>query len=179
MLIRIAPDMFIDERFECVTVNEVRKEIFQTQRFKTKYAWRKNYKNKIIPVINIINTGNDFTLIYDSINQLIDACIINKKTARTFGLSSMDKRIAAYTIANKLQISSDDKDLIVFLEQEFDIKNIGPLAIVNDWIKKGLIALDDNLQNIIEDWKMNDEPPQPNLEKENFEKLTGFKYLGF
>lgn len=29
MLIRIAPDMFIDGRYNCVTINEVRDEIFK------------------------------------------------------------------------------------------------------------------------------------------------------
>ena len=50
MLIRIAPDMFTDERFDCVTVQEVCEEIFRTQRFKTKYPWRSDYKDKIRPV---------------------------------------------------------------------------------------------------------------------------------
>ena len=44
MLIRIVPDMFMDERFECVTVHDVRKEVFQTQRFKTRYPWRNEFK---------------------------------------------------------------------------------------------------------------------------------------
>lgn len=45
MLIRIAPDMFKDERYECVTVNEVWQELFRTRKFKTKI------KNKSLRVV--------------------------------------------------------------------------------------------------------------------------------
>ncbi|NQV19357.1 MAG: hypothetical protein HQ534_12545 [Armatimonadetes bacterium] len=37
MLIRIAPDMFIDSKYGCKTINEVRKEFISTTRFKEKY----------------------------------------------------------------------------------------------------------------------------------------------
>ena len=47
MLIRIAPDMFCDERYGCVTMQEVIKELFRTQKFKAKYPWRTRYKSKI------------------------------------------------------------------------------------------------------------------------------------
>ncbi|MBA4419143.1 MAG: hypothetical protein C0392_14735 [Syntrophus sp. (in: bacteria)] len=43
-------DMFTDERFDCVTVQEVCEEIFRTQRFKTKYPWRSDYKGRIHPI---------------------------------------------------------------------------------------------------------------------------------
>jgi len=32
MLIRIAPNMFIDKGFECVTIPDARKELFQTNK---------------------------------------------------------------------------------------------------------------------------------------------------
>ena len=59
MLIRIAPDMCMDEGFDCVTVQEVCEEIFRTQRFKTKYAWRSDYKNKIRPSRLLKEKGDD------------------------------------------------------------------------------------------------------------------------
>jgi hypothetical protein len=34
MLIRIAPDMFRDDRYGCVTIQEVFQELFRTQKFK-------------------------------------------------------------------------------------------------------------------------------------------------
>ncbi|MEA3378994.1 MAG: hypothetical protein U9Q69_05160, partial [Nanoarchaeota archaeon] len=47
MLIRIAPDMFCDDSYGCVTIQEVLQELFRTQKFKTKYPWRTKYKSKI------------------------------------------------------------------------------------------------------------------------------------
>ncbi len=47
MLIRIASDMFLDPKFECVTITDVVKEIFRAQKFKNKYPWRKRYKSSI------------------------------------------------------------------------------------------------------------------------------------
>ena len=47
MLLRIAPDMFADKRYECVTIRQVWEEITQTQKFKSKYPWRKDYARHI------------------------------------------------------------------------------------------------------------------------------------
>ena len=47
MLIRVAPDMFCDERYACVTIQEVIRELFRTQKLKAKYPWRKEVKNTI------------------------------------------------------------------------------------------------------------------------------------
>ena len=44
MLIRIAPDMFCDDRYECVTIQEMIQEMFRTQKFKMRYPWRTKYK---------------------------------------------------------------------------------------------------------------------------------------
>ncbi|MFH1026054.1 MAG: hypothetical protein V1764_05180 [Nitrospirota bacterium] len=96
MLIRIAPNMFTDERFDCVTVQEVCEEIFRTQRFKTKYPWRSEYKGKIRPSNSLKNTSDDYKLHFDVVKHLIDAGGISTKTGRVFGLSFVDKKIAAY-----------------------------------------------------------------------------------
>ena len=71
-----------------------------------------------------------------------------------------------------------DDDLNDFVTQEFAGKTISPLAIVNDWISKGLITWDDDLQDILEDWNRCNEHPQPGKEKKRFEKLSGYKYSG-
>ena len=47
MLIRIAPDMFSDDRYECLTIQEVFRELFRTQKFKSRYPWREKYKPKV------------------------------------------------------------------------------------------------------------------------------------
>jgi len=49
MLLRIAPQMFLDDTYQCCTIAEVRNEIFQTQKFKNKYPWREKFKDKIKP----------------------------------------------------------------------------------------------------------------------------------
>jgi len=178
MLIRIAPDMFVDERFDCVTVQEVCEEIFRTQKFKTKYPWRTNYKNKIRPHSALKNAGEDFERSLDVIRLLVDAGEVSLKTGKSFGLSFIDKKIAAYVTAYKLDISSTDNSLIDFLEQEFGKENRSPLALLNDWIKQGLIQWSEDMQRIIEDWDKNGEPVQPAKDKKNFFKLTGVKYAG-
>jgi len=178
MLIRIAPDMFMLDKFNCVAVHEVRKEILQTQRFKSKYPWRADYKDKIRPNSSISSNTDDFTLHFDTIDRLIETGIINKKTQRSFGLSYVDRRIATYSIAYDLEISSTDDDLADFLQQEFDKINKSPLAVLNEWIRKGLIKWNSDLQRIIEDWDKSGEPVQPNKDKIEFEKLSGFRYLG-
>jgi hypothetical protein len=178
MLIRIAPDMFTDERFDCVTVQEVCGEIFRTQRFKTKYPWRSDYKDKIRSSNSLKNTGDDFEIHLEAIRRLLDSGGISFKTGKAFGLSFVDKKIAAYVTAYKLDISSTDNSLIDFLEQEFDKKNKSPLAILNDWIRGGLISWNEDIQKIIEDWEKNGEPVQPTKDKKDFLKLTGVKYTG-
>jgi hypothetical protein len=178
MLIRIAPDMFIDERFDCVTVQEVCEEIFRTQKFKTKYPWRTNYKGKIRPYGALKDTGEDFELHLAVVKQLVDAGRTSLKTGKSFGLSFVDKKIAAYVTAYELDISSTDNSLIDFLEQEFGKENLSPLALLNDWIKRGLIQWSEDMQRIIEDWDKNGEPVQPAKDKKNFLKLTGVKYTG-
>ena len=178
MLIRIAPDMFIDDRFNCITVPEVRKEIFQAQKFKSRYPWRTEFKNKIQTGLLISDKSEDFSFHLDIINQLMEAQIINQRTQRSFGLSYIDQKIAAYSVAYELEISSTDNDLIDFLKQEFDKTNKSPLAILNEWINNGLIKWNCNLQRIIEDWDNSGEPVQPKIDKIEFEKITKSKYLG-
>ncbi|KPA09987.1 hypothetical protein MHK_009813 [Candidatus Magnetomorum sp. HK-1] len=50
MLIRINPEMFTRECFNCATTTEVQKELSRTQKFKTKYPWRNKYKKYIKPL---------------------------------------------------------------------------------------------------------------------------------
>ncbi len=49
MLIRIAPDMFDDEKYGCVTVSSVHREIKQSSRFKKKYPWRDELVKRVKP----------------------------------------------------------------------------------------------------------------------------------
>lgn len=71
MLIRIAPEMFYDSRFECITIPEVFKELFQTQKFKTSYPWRREYKSKIKAIGTSEIEKGDFKLYLQSIKSII------------------------------------------------------------------------------------------------------------
>ena len=178
MLIRIAPDMFCDNRYGCVTIHEVLNELFRTQKFKTKYPWRTRYKNKIKPLgTTQVKKGN-----YDNclkiIKNILETGEKNIKTYHYFNLSYIDQVIAASTIANNYILTTVDDDLADFVIQEFSVKTISPLEIINDWIEKKLIKWDDALQSIIEDWEKCNEHPQSNKEAKRFEKLSGYKYVG-
>jgi hypothetical protein len=109
---------------------------------------------------------------------LVDAGRTSSRTGQAFGLSFVDKKIAAYVTAYDLEISSTDNSLIDFLEQEFDKKNRSPLVILNGWIKKGLVQWNEDVQRIIEDWDKTGEPAQPVKDKKDFLKLTGVRYVG-
>lgn len=50
MLLRIVPGMFQDKRYGCVTIKEVYNELFAMQKFKSRYPWRTDYRDKIGPL---------------------------------------------------------------------------------------------------------------------------------
>lgn len=174
MLLRIAPEMLLDERFTCVTHPDVRDEFFKTQKFKEKYPWRKAYRNKV--QCFSATKLNDPT--YKQSLQAVK-CVaegINDATGRKFGLSRVDKEIAAAAIAFDYQLSTGDTDLFQFLDQEFAKSNVSPLEIVNDWLAKDLIEWDEQKQNVLEDWRRCEERAQPPDQIAIFEQLTDYKY---
>ena len=178
MLIRIAPDMFCDDRYKCVTIQEMIQEIFRTQKFKMRYPWRKKYKSKIKALAKSKVESGDFKLYLEAIRNIIRTGKINERTKRFFDLSYVDQRVAACSIAHGFKLTTVDDDLNGFVIQEFSGKTVSPLEIVNDWIKKGLIKWNDDLQFVLEDWEKCNEHPQPKKEVKRFEKLTGIKYCG-
>ncbi len=178
MLIRIAPDMFTDKRYECVTVPEVRKEFFQTQKFRTKYPWRVDFTSQIkaMPVSEL--EKNDFEMHLSLISNLNDTGTMNERTGHFFNLSKVDQRIIAYAVTHRFTLNSTDDDLCDFAEQQFDAQITTPLGIINDWLEKGLLEWDSKLQAVIEDWDRCNEHPQPGKEVKKFIKLTGYEYPG-
>ena len=94
-------------------------------------------------------------------------------------MSGVDKRLAALVIANEYQSSTGDSDLRDFLFQEFEIPNISPLEIINDWLARELIKWDDDRQAVLEDWKRCNEHPQPKEHIKNFEVITGRAYPAY
>ena len=99
MLLRIAPDMFLDERYECVIIQEIIQEIFRTQKFKTQYPWRTRYKSKIKALGKSALETSDFSIHMQAIQNLVTTGKINERTKRFFNLSYVDQKIAAFSIA--------------------------------------------------------------------------------
>jgi hypothetical protein len=131
MLIRITSDMFIDKRFECLTITDVREELFQTQKFKNKYPWRLNLKNKIVTLGTTEVISDDFNLYLQTITTLIESGTINQRTQKFFNLSRVDKKFIAGALAHNYEVTTTDNDLIDFLQQEFSKSNIAPLSLIN------------------------------------------------
>jgi hypothetical protein len=178
MLIRIAPDMFCENRYGCKTMQEVARELFRTQKFKAKYPWRTKYKSNIKALSSSEVRKGDFDLNLDAVKNIVAIGTKNKKTGHYFNLSYVDQMIAACTIAHNFKLTTVDGDLADFVEQEFSGVTISPLGIINEWMGKKLFKWNDDLQEVIEDWDKCNEHPQPKKEVKRFEKLSGYKYAG-
>ena len=170
--------MFCDDRYECKTMQEVVRELFRTQKFKTKYPWRIKYKSKIKALGSSEVKQGDFDLNLNVIKNLVYAGTKNKKTNHFFDLSYVDQIIAACTITHNYKLTTVDDNLSDFVEQEFSSITISPLGIINEWMEKGLIKWNDKFQELIEDWEKCNEHPQPRNEVKKFETLSGYKYAG-
>jgi hypothetical protein len=176
MVIRIAPEMFTDPRYECKTISQVKEEIFTTRKFKDKYPWRDKYKNKIIAMgTTELNTAN-FQLYLSAINQLINNGKVSQTTGKLFDLSRVDKTVAASALAHNCAITTTDNALIDFMKQEFTTENITPLGLINEWLREGLIAWNTEKQGIIEDWERCRELIQQAEDIQEFERITGYDY---
>lgn len=178
MLIRLVPEMFIDPRFDCKTTRAVRDEVFKTAKFSKKYPWRTGFKNKIAAVSDVDLKGKMQTMVEQAINAKINTGTVNNKTKRCFDLSWEDRMLAAVSITNNWQLCSHDRDLVDFLEQEFDQNSIPPLGLYNKWLEEGLITYSVEHGNIMSDWKRCNERPQPSTEVSKFIILTGQNYQG-
>jgi len=182
MVIRIAPDMLIDENYVCVTIQEVRKEFIRQQKFKDKYPWRHKFKGKIrcIPNSEILN-NNAVDQYVEAINFLIESNITNNKTEKLFDLSPVDIKFASCAFSFGYKISTGDGDIKALANQQFPKVfkgSISPLGMVNLWIRKGLIDWNDKLHRYVSDWSRTEEAPQPKHQKREYKKLTGLKYPG-
>ncbi len=179
MLIRITPDMFLDARFECVTIKNVCDEIIRTPKFKTKYPWRIKYRSKLKPLGSTIENDQLIQNRYKIIDNLVETVgVMNEKTGRPYYLSRTDKTIAACALSLNYGISTVEYELIEFLQQQFDRRIIKPLAIINYWLRKGLIQWDDEKQRVLEDWLDCNETPQDRRQIREFTRLTNREYPG-
>ncbi|MBF0408118.1 MAG: hypothetical protein HQM10_12225 [Candidatus Riflebacteria bacterium] len=178
MLIRLAPDMFVDRKFDCVTSAVVLKEIYQTQRFKDRYPWRNQYKSKIMTNTDLVALGKKFEMTLKAINNMIFSGTFNQKSNKCFDLSGADQTLAALAVSNEFDLCSIDVNLVQFLEQEFDCNNLSPLALYNNWLENKILKYLPEHAKIFTDWKTCREKPQPLSEIQRFNKLTGVSYLG-
>jgi len=177
MLLRIAPDMLRDARFNCVTPSDVREEFIRTQKFKEKYPWRDRYKSNIKPLPASLASSSEFKNALQTVEAI--SFSINKRTKRPFGLSRVDRIVAACVVANEYKLSTGDRDLRDFLKQEFDVVNVSPLEIINDWLTRNLIGWDDEKQGVLEDWRRCEEHSQPENQIAVFERKTGRTYPAY
>jgi len=181
MLLRIAPEMFVDERYQCVTIHQVRDEIFRTTKFHDKYPWRNTFREKVICVSDEVSRDPDIRRYFDAITILIDNVTVNQVTESPFDLSRVDKVVLANALARGFRISTGDKDLEDFARQEFggEFKGtISPLGVLNGWIEKALIHWSEELHCFMADWKVNNEHLQPKIEIARFNRLTRRGYPG-
>ncbi len=181
MLLRIAPEMFEDQRYGCVTIKEVYNELFATQKFKSRYPWRTDYRDKIGPLTTSQMDGEEVSQYFSVIDELNKAGTINRKSDRLFDLSHTDKRILAGALAHKFKITSGDRDLIQFAKQEFPSLfkgDISPMGIINMWLKNGLILWDDVKHEYLAEWDRQAEPSQPIKAIGKFQHITRRRYPG-
>ena len=78
MLLRINPDMFIEEKFNCYTIPQVVQEITRTPKFKKQYAWKDTFKNRITAISSTQLQNSSLHANLNIINFLL-VNTINKK----------------------------------------------------------------------------------------------------
>lgn len=180
LLIRIAPDMFIDPRYQCCTIKEVHDELFQTQKFKQKYPWRNAYRDKII-CLPVTQKEQEIASFSEVIFLLNEAGTRDMYTGRIFSLSSRDIKLLACALANGYKLSTGDAGIMNMAHQQFDEiykGSVSALELINLWLRNRLITWNDTLHEYIADWYRQAEHPQLNDQKKIFKRLTKRDYPG-
>jgi hypothetical protein len=181
LLIRIAPEMFIDPRYECCTIKEIHDELFRTQKFKDKYPWRNQYKYKIKYIDSGKMNVQKINLFYETIARLIDSGITSNYSGKFFSLSRVDMKLLSCALAHGFKLSAGDQGMKELACQEFTDEfkgNVSALEIINLWLRKRLITWDDRLHDYMADWNRQEEHPQPVDQIKTFKRLTKRKYPG-
>jgi hypothetical protein len=181
LLLRIAPDMFVDARYECCTIREIHDEIIRTTKFKSKYPWTRSMRPKLKPLTFSEEQKKSEEIFYSAISFLIRNGIVNKKTKRFFDLSREDMKVISNALALGYRISSGDNGLIEFAKQEFADEfagSVSALEVINIWIEKNIITWNQEKQNFLSDWKTQREVAQPPKAVSDFKRLTKMPYTG-
>lgn len=180
MLLRIAPTMFTDSSYGCVTLSSVYNEIRQTARFAKKYPWRSEYVHYLKPIYpgHLLRLHD-----YASKRKIIDITLKTQRNKKgsPYGLSPVDQEVILaatclpelYPDQGEVKICSTDRNLVEFAEREFEIPNIEPLSLLNTWIESELIVWDENKRNILFNWISDNEPTPSHAAIQKFKSLTG------
>lgn len=175
MLLRIAPAMFTNPQFGCMTIHTVWEEYTRTASLSRKYPWRDRYRMHIKSIpMGALETAEFRQTLKDV--KFLASDLHNTRTRKAFKLSPADFRVAAAVLTLKHGLCTAEHDLEDFMLQQFNRMNILPLQLVNQWLDDGLLAWDDERQAVLEEWIAKNERPQPPAEIRRFEKLAGRKY---
>lgn len=173
LLLRIAPAMFQDQRFNCAMPEFVYDEFIKKPEFKDRFPWRDKYKEYLRSSVTIAQAQKHSqypnTLEYVSI---IAEARLNR-ARKPYGLSKKDKEIVAVAIAYNYDFCCADKNLSWFAQDEFGVMCVSPLELVNRWLTDGLIVWSDALQALLVDWGGRSQPKQ---QIKRFHELTGYNY---
>ena len=181
MLLRIAPNMFTDQRYGCKTIRQVHDEIIRTTKFKTKYPWTRQMRSKVKPVVLSKDQIQVEAMYFEVVRTLNYQGTVNRKTGRLIDLSREDMRLISHALALECKITSGDRDLVQFARHEFKGElrgNVSPLEIVNHWLESGVIQWGDEKQLYLSAWAEDHEHPQPPEAKKRFMELSGYRYTG-
>jgi hypothetical protein len=107
MLLRIAPDMFTDERYECKTIREVHDEIVRTTKFKSKYPWTRQMRAKVKAVVLSKERKQTEKVFFETVRTLNYEGGVNQKTERLIDVSREDMRVISHAPALEFQKTSE------------------------------------------------------------------------
>lgn len=181
MLIRIAPEMFIDERYACFLLPSVAQELLRTAKFEKDYPWRKGYREKFKPIPASDLSDPGYKAYRNTAAALLNDGVLDRATENLFVLSRVDIDILAFALAKAMRILTGDKGIIHFAKQEFAsdfVGEVSPLGLINDWLERGLIAWDEARQTVLAEWTLTGEASQPKDEIRRFTRLTSRPYPG-
>lgn len=179
MLLRIAPEMFKNPAYGCMTLASVQKEYVRKQEFKYKYPWRGELSHHVTAFSDYQLKQKGFEKRRQQVRAMCQA-IENPRTSHAyeFDLSAVDKDIAAALLALKAELCTGDTNLAIFVEEQLEITCYSPLAILNLWLEQDLVAWSEDMQAVLTEW-VSQEKPQPADDIKRFEELTARKYPRF
>jgi len=172
LLLRIAPEMFRDKRYNCVMPEYVYDEFVKKPEFKEKFPWRSQYKQFLKSEITIADACKH-PQFKNTLNSVLHIAKARKNRENIkYGISKKDQEIVSVAIVFNFNFCCADKNLSWFAQDEFDVKVFSPLSMINMWLEDGLIRWDDELQSLLLEWNRS----QPKSQISRFHELTGYDY---